>query len=474
MQNFVIFCTYMNSIAEKLNWQLKNTIIDRLLSDFGRRIFFPRGIVAQSAEAAGKAHYLNATIGMAYKDGEAFCLPILRKMLPELSATEAVSYAPTGGIKTLRHVWKDLQKRKNPGLRTKEYSLPMVVAGLTSGIFQMAELFINSGDHIIVPDMYWGNYRLIVSERRGGLLKTFPLFNAEGGFNLEGFKQQLNRSVSEQKSLAEQKNKRGKIILLLNFPNNPTGYSPTFREAGQITHILRDIAHKDNDILTVHDDAYFGLFYDENVCSESLFASCADAHPNILALKIDGATKEDYAWGFRVAFMSFGSKGLGEQDFDPLLNKLMGSIRSSISNSPGISQNLLIKILNSPEYSAQKIQAQKELTARYFAVKKLLNNVYADNEGRKPAGGKLTGGKLAQILFPLPFNSGYFMTFRVPGISAEALRCSLLEKGIGVIAVGEDILRVAFSAVDLDKIQSLYDTIFETAEHLYEHRTSTA
>jgi hypothetical protein len=31
-----------------------------------------------------------------------------------------------------------------------------------------------------------------------------------------------------------------------------------------------------------------------------------DAHPNILAVKLDGPTKEDYVWGFRVGFLTFG------------------------------------------------------------------------------------------------------------------------------------------------------------------------
>ena len=71
-----------------------------------------------------------------------------------------------------------------------------------------------------------------------------------------------------------------------------------------------------------------------------------------------------------------------------------------------------------------------------------------------------------QRLEPLPFNSGYFMSFRCNGINAETLRVKLLGKGIGTIAIQEKYLRVAFSAVDLEDIPGLFDTIYETADEL--------
>lgn len=44
----------MNSIAQELNSVLESTIASDLLSDFGKRFYFPKGIVAQSAEAKKK------------------------------------------------------------------------------------------------------------------------------------------------------------------------------------------------------------------------------------------------------------------------------------------------------------------------------------------------------------------------------------------------------------------------------------
>jgi ribosomal protein S10 len=68
----------------------------------------------------------------------------------------------------------------------------------------------------------------------------------------------------------------------------------------------------------------------------------------------------------------------------------------------------------------------------------------------------------------MPFNSGYFMSFHCK-TDAEALRQELLQKhGIGVIALGEHCIRVAFSSIDEDKINPVYRQIYDTAAKLDE------
>ena len=53
----------MNPLANELNTLLEGTIIADMMSDYGRRMYFPKGIISQSAEAKQKAHRYNATIG---------------------------------------------------------------------------------------------------------------------------------------------------------------------------------------------------------------------------------------------------------------------------------------------------------------------------------------------------------------------------------------------------------------------------
>ena len=64
----------MNELALELNETLKGSVAYSFLSEKGKRMFFPKGIVAQSAEAGEKAKRYNATIGLALDHGQPFCL----------------------------------------------------------------------------------------------------------------------------------------------------------------------------------------------------------------------------------------------------------------------------------------------------------------------------------------------------------------------------------------------------------------
>ena len=76
--------------------------------------------------------------------------------------------------------------------------------------------------------------------------------------------------------LKETAQKKSKIIVLLNFPNNPTGYSITPQEAAAICAVLKEVASEGVNMVVVSDDAYFGLFYADEVMQESLFAHTAN------------------------------------------------------------------------------------------------------------------------------------------------------------------------------------------------------
>jgi aspartate/methionine/tyrosine aminotransferase len=426
----------MNELAVELNRALEGTVVDALLSDFGRRIYFPKGIVAQAAEAAKQAHRLNATIGIATCDGQAMHLSAIRDRFQGLTPNEIFAYAPTAGTPVLREAWKKEMLAKNPALAGKTISLPAVVAGLTHGISLTAELFAGQGDTVLMPDMCWDNYRLIFEDRQQCRVRTFAFFSPQGGLGLEALRAELEALGT------------GKVLLLLNFPNNPTGYSPSLQEARGLLRLLADRAGAGQKILALFDDAYFGLFYEDSIYRQSLFAEAADLHENLLAVKADGPTKENLVWGFRVGFLTFAARGLNERQHAALSQKIMGAIRASVSSSSQPAQSLLLAAMQAPGYEAQKREAFTVLEARYRQARALA--------ARAPAG-----------LRALPFNSGYFMTFELEQGVAERLRKALLqEHGVGTIALGDRHLRVAYSSVDQERLEELYSTIFEEARKL--------
>ena len=423
----------LNPLAQELNDTLRGTVAGELLSDLGTRIFFPRGIISQGGEAKQFGKVANATIGTTIVDGKPAILPSVQKYAPELSSGEFVSYTPTAGNPDLRKKWKELMLKKNPGLVGKSISNPVVVPGLTAGISYLSDLFVDSNHPLLVANPSWDNYSLVVETRRGAELHTFNLFH-NGGFDIESFKTAL---AIEAKS--------GSVRVLLNFPQNPSGYSPTNAEAKQIVQAVKEVAEK-GAVIVWDDDAYFGLNYEKDIYPQSLFAEFADLHENILAVKIDGPTKEDFVWGFRCGFLTFGGKGLSDEQYLALEKKLMGLIRSSVSCSSTPSQSISLKAFSEPNIEEEKKAFRDMLEKRYKKVRAFVDS------------------HTSSVLEALPFNSGYFMSFKTK-CDAEELRLKILhEKQIGTISIDSSTLRVAFSSVDEEKINEVYTVIYETAE----------
>jgi aspartate/methionine/tyrosine aminotransferase len=373
---------------------------------------------------------------MATDGSKPLYLNSIQKLITGLSETEIYPYAPTPGVPELRKIWREEMDLKNPALRGKLTSSPLVTAGLTHGILVAADLFTEQGDRVVVPDMFWGNYRLIFEECRQAELVTFPFFDEKGGINMQAMEESLRASGK-------------KMVLILNFPNNPTGYSPTEAEARAIAELLKKLAEEGNNVLCLVDDAYFGLFYEKGTFTESLFGLIADMHENLLAVKIDGATKEDFAWGFRVGFITYAAKGMSAEQYEALEKKSMGAIRATISNANKMAQSLLLKGLKDPESEKEKKAAFAILEERYRKVREVVHTMGADSP-----------------LKALPFNSGYFMTFSFRG-DAEKLRLHLLDKyGVGTIAIGTEYLRVAYSSVAVENLEDLYAILDKAAREV--------
>ncbi len=427
----------LNPLAQELNDALKGTTALSLLSDVGERLYFPKGIIAQSAEAKKLGKVANGTIGMTVVDGTPVMLSCMQKITPELTTRELVAYAPTAGNPDLRAQWKENIIKKNPLLKNKAISLPVLVPGLTAGISYLADLFLDESKPLVAANPSWDNYVLIASARRNAEFVQFTMFK-DGKFDID----------SLEKTLKEQA-KNGSVRVLLNFPQNPSGYSPTKQEARRIVEIVQKLAEEGTKVMVWCDDAYFGLNYEDDIESQSLFAYLADLHPNVLAAKIDGPTKEDFAWGFRTGFITFGCKGMTEEQYDALVKKLMGAIRSSVSCASTPPQSILLRAYKDSAMENEKAAFRAILEKRYHLVKDFVNT------------------HTSRHLEALPFNSGYFMSFHLYKLDAELLRQKLLnDKGIGTIAIDEHTLRVAFSSLNEDKIETVYQAIYDTAEEL--------
>jgi len=422
----------MNPLAAGLNQQITQAspVAYELLSELGKQMYFPKGILYQSAQAKEKAHRFNATIGTATENGGPMHLKTAQKYY-NLDPKDIYPYAPPAGRPKLRAAWAAKIKTQNPSLGDQEISLPVVTSAITHGLTLAGQLFLDPGDVVIAPNKLWGNYRLTFETMLQAKISTFEMFTEAGAWNQAAFEALVESQAA----------KTGKIVVLLNFPNNPTGYTPTKAEADQIVELLIKQAAQGTKVLVITDDSYFGLFFADSI-KESLFARLAGAHENLLAVKLDGATKEYYAWGLRTGFITFGHPA-GAPLFTPLEEKIKGLIRGGISNCTHASQTVVEAVLLDAELAADWERTFHLMAGRALKVAEVLD---------RP--------DFAEVMHYYPFNSGYFMCLKLDGVDAEKLRLHLLDQyGVGTIAINSTDLRVAFSCIDVGDIEELFGLI---------------
>jgi aspartate/methionine/tyrosine aminotransferase len=430
----------LNFQATELNRILKahNKTAYELLSKKGRAIYFPAmGILAQGAAAKGKE--INATIGTAYEDdSKPMVIPSIAQIFG-LDTKDAFPYAPSEGLKPLRDKWKELIKAKNPSLGAQEISTPVVTCGVTNGLSIVGYLFVDENDTIILSDLYWENYDLVFANAYGAKLRFFNLFKNEK-FDIDSFREAI---VS---------GRIGKKIVLLNFPNNPSGYSPTAKEAADIARVLKDAAEAGNKLVVILDDSYFGLIFEDTVMTESMFSELAHSHENLLAIKADGITKEEFAWGLRVGFVTYGIKNGNKELYKALEDKTAGAVRGNISNSAHPSQSAFLHALNSEAHEQEKQRNKAKIKERYQKVKGILKS----------------HPEYSAYFEALPFNSGYFMCVKLKNSSADKVWELLMNKySTGVICYGEmNLFRIAFASTPLDKIEKLFGNIYSACKEL--------
>jgi len=428
----------MNPIAQELNEIIKesNPHIFEMLSDMGKALFFPKGILSQSAEAKQQAHKINATIGIAKEGSHVLNLASITKYIKDIEPDEYLPYAPSFGIPELRNKWRDDLYKKNPSLKNKKISLPVVTSGITHGVSILSDMWINPGDVIVLPDMMWGNYTMTFCVRNKGRIVHYNAYDDHlTRFNIDSF----------EKTIREQALKNDKIITILNFPHNPSGYSLSVSEADRVADILIDVAQKGTHVIAACDDAYFGLFFEDQTSKESIFTKLTGMDKRLIAIKLDGATKEDYVWGFRTGFITYGIYGDDTPVLEALEQKTGGCIRGNISNCSHLSQTILLKSMSDDHYEFYKKEKFELLKKRALKMKDVLKNP-----------------KFKDAFDIYPFNSGYFMCIRLKDVDAEALRIHLLEQyGTGLISIGEKNIRIAFSCLEETDVETLFEIILK-------------
>ncbi len=408
------------------------------LSPLGRRAFFPQDIPFQAAQARGKRY--NGTIGQITDgQGRAVPLPSMEAALaglPEAERNRAFLYSPVEGLADLRRLWREWQRRL-PGIPEGVCStLPAVTAGLTHGLSLVADLFAGPGRAVAVPKPFWGNYRQSFALRTGARMVSAPAYSpSEAGARFQP------RAIEE--ALAAADLPAGEpAVAILNLPSNPGGYSPTPAERDEIAASLVRAA-EERPLVVLCDDAYAGLVYEEGIPARSMFWDLQGRHPSLVPVKVDGATKELSYFGGRVGFLTFPFEP-GSPVAEALESKVKCLVRAAIGSPVATGQVLALQALASGRADAEVEAVRRLLAGRHRTLRAALAT--CDPE----------------LLGALPFNSGCFALAelgpraREAGLTADGIRRHLLEEeDTGLVAVGEEFLRIAYCSVAEEDLAEL-------------------
>ena len=444
--------------------ELKKVGLFELLSKRGKEVFMPQGVFHWVNRAKKEAN-IDATIGVgrglkseisgtASSDPTVLYLPSRDAMFNGLEPEEVFPYASPTGLPAFRQAWKEWQiwkMKQQHGGNAKLPSLmtPIVTSGLTGALHTLSTLFIDPEETVIVPDKRWGVYDMTMSQLIGARLESVPLFH-QGRINVQGFAEALIKSAQKQH----------KMLLILNFPHNPTGFMPDPQNVQELNDALVTVVEKTGkDLVIFLDDAYEGLVYDQDVRQWSLFSDLATLHPKILPVKIDGISKEFFFWGGRIGCITFPLLDHWEKREDiecELENKVSAIIRGTVSNSCRLVQGLMAKLLNE--------NLEQVLKERDRLIKVISERAHILRE-------ELEALK-SPVVQPDPFNAGLFALLNIQGISACKFADHLLRSyGVGTVAFenkerGINGIRLTFGSVIKEDIPKVVDFIEETIKEL--------
>lgn len=396
------------------------------------RSLFNDNFIRQSEEASLIKPKINATAGVLKSEGKLVAKDSVMSFYAETSPEKVVGYSPILGIDEVRGLWRDRILKHNDLIQSN-ISLPIVTAGITAALAVANELFLGPNSRLFLPKMRWEAY--------DSIFKAAEKIIYYDPYLMDLPFEKINGVYSDDRDI--------RFVVVLNYPHNPTGWSPSEEDLKRLGEIFVKIVSSGRKIVVIADDAYTGLFFEDSI--QSPFAYFCNLDKRILAVKCDGASKECLMWGQRIGFLTFGIKDGTIKDYNYLENEAKSIIRGLYSSPCTASQYALFNSELSPLCEKENNDFKNLLLLRYLEFKRVIESL-----GRN------------EFIYPLPFNSGYFMCFEVK-CDAEVLRKKLLhEKGIGIIAYDKNYIRVAWSSVDYKNIEELITVIYEAAKELYE------
>ncbi|HAE51757.1 MAG TPA: pyridoxal phosphate-dependent aminotransferase [Ruminococcus sp.] len=256
---------------------------------------------------------------------------VIRKAAIQVLERKHIVYGPNKGLAPLRKAISNRIEKKH-GVKYCDENEIIVTVGGSEAIDLALRGIIDNGDEVLVVEPCFVCYAPLV-ELAGGVPVPVPT-KIENNFKL---------TVDDIKDKITDRTK----ILILPFPNNPTGAIMTREDLEPIAKFLRD-----TNIIVLSDEIYSELTY---------------GRKHFSIIELDGMPERTiYVNGFSKAYAMTGWRLGYVAAPEPIISQIAKIHQYGIMCSPYISQNAAVEALNSCDSEIQKMTDEYNVRRKYL------------------------------------------------------------------------------------------------------------
>lgn len=387
------------------------------------------GAQARAAKAKDPS-VIDSTIGMLYdEDGKFFTFKTVQKAESTLSSSEKYSYGSTCGSNEFHEaVYNWVFRQYLNEFKENCYLDCIATPGGTGALCLSFENYLDLGQKVLLPNYMWANYTQLAEEASLGY-ETFELFNNEGTFNLESFKQHCIALKKEQ----------GRVVCVINDPcENPTGYSMSYTDWIGVVQVINDLTRDSTPFVLIYDMAY--IDYDKRGfdVSRNNIRLFEKFNKSVLTIMCFSGSKTLGLYGLRVGAQLCVAQT--EEDRNAFHEANDFSARGKWSGVSTLGQNIITKVLTTyyDDFASEIEEARKLLIDRA--------NAFIE-EAKKVN------------LYHVPFDCGFFVTIPVdnPQETFEKLKA----KGLYTLPI-KGAIRLTISSISKNEVIRAVHILKET------------
>ena len=256
---------------------------------------------------------------------------VIRKTAIQVLERKHIIYGPNKGLAPLRKAISERIEKKH-GVKYCDENEIIVTVGGSEAIDLALRGILDNGDEVLIVEPCFVCYAPLV-ELAGGIPVSVPT-KRENNFKL---------TVDDIKDKITDRTK----ILILPFPNNPTGAIMTREDLEPIAELLRD-----TNIMVLSDEIYSELTYGRKHCS---------------IIELDGMPERTiYVNGFSKAYAMTGWRLGYVAAPEPIITQIAKIHQYGIMCSPYISQNAAVEALTSCDSEIRKMTDEYDIRRKYL------------------------------------------------------------------------------------------------------------